>query len=183
MIHGAWHCQFPADDLDNFFRNGGTLTLGYADIPAATGSGHGDSKGATGDDATGYTAADSTAYVAGAVIINEIMWGLDGGVLSDGLKRKTASISNCIIPARQHVTIDNKEWVISVGSLPTGYAAIDTAGNNPASGYWAAPGNGGVTAATDSIPDGHRPRVYVSCNGCSGWNCRSELGSVHASKC
>ena len=36
--------EFPADDLDNFFRNGGTLTLGYADIPAATGSGHGDSK-------------------------------------------------------------------------------------------------------------------------------------------
>ena len=32
---------FPADDLDNFFRNGGTLNLGYADIPAATDSGHG----------------------------------------------------------------------------------------------------------------------------------------------
>ena len=30
---------FPANDLDNFFRNGGTLTLGYADIAAATGSG------------------------------------------------------------------------------------------------------------------------------------------------
>ena len=45
------------------------------------------------------------------------------------------------------ITIDNLEWVISVGSLPTGYAAIDTAGNNPATGYWAAPGNGGVTAA------------------------------------
>ena len=35
---------FPADDLDNFFRNGGTLNLGYADIPAATGSGHDDAK-------------------------------------------------------------------------------------------------------------------------------------------
>ena len=45
------------------------------------------------------------------------------------------------------ITIDSKEWVITVGSLPTGYAAIDTVGNNPASGYWAVPGNGGVTAA------------------------------------
>ena len=27
---------FPADDLDNFFRNGGTLSLVYGDITAAT---------------------------------------------------------------------------------------------------------------------------------------------------
>ena len=46
---------FPADNLDNFFRNGGLLNLAYADITAATGSGHDDSKGATGADATGYT--------------------------------------------------------------------------------------------------------------------------------
>ena len=62
------------------------------------------------------------------------------------------SISNCIIRARQHITIDSKEWVISVGSLPTGYAAIDTVNNNPASGYWAPPGNGGVTAASVDFP-------------------------------
>ena len=36
--------QLEAADLDTFFRNGGTLILGYADIPEATGSGHGDSK-------------------------------------------------------------------------------------------------------------------------------------------
>ena len=69
---------FPADDLDNFFRNGGSLSLVYQDITAATGSGHDESKGPTGDDATGYTAATTNAYAAGAVIINEIMWGLDG---------------------------------------------------------------------------------------------------------
>ena len=73
---------FPADDLDNFFRNGGTLTLGYADIPAATGSGHDESKAVAAvghDNDTGYAGATTNAYAAGAVIINEIMWGLDGG--------------------------------------------------------------------------------------------------------
>ena len=72
---------FPADDLDNFFRNGGTLTLGYADITAATGSGHGDSKAVAAvghDDNTGYAGATTGTYAAGALIINEIMWGLDG---------------------------------------------------------------------------------------------------------
>ena len=136
---------FPANDLDNFFRNGGTLTLGYADIAAATGSGTDESKGATGDDATGYTAADSTAYATGAVIINEIMWGLDGN-------DKTSQYIELHNPGTADVTIDNLEWVISVGSLPTGFAAIDTINNNPATGYWAPPGNGGVTAASVAYP-------------------------------
>ena len=35
---------FPADNLENFFRNGGTLQLVHADIAAATGSGHDDAK-------------------------------------------------------------------------------------------------------------------------------------------
>ena len=140
---------FPADDLDNFFRNGGTLNLGYADITAATGSGHGDSKGATGDDATGYTAATTNAYAAGTLIINEIMWGLDGGDADNAKSSQYIELHN---PGTADVTIDNKEWVISVGSLPTGYAAIDTVSNNPATGYWAPPGNGGVTAASPTYP-------------------------------
>ena len=136
---------FPADDLDNFFRNGGTLNLGYADIPEATGSGHGDSKGATGDDATGYTAADSTAHAAGDLIINEIMWGLDGA-------SKDSQYIELHNTTDKAIGIDNKEWVISVGALPTGYAAIDTVSNNPASGFWAAPGSGGVTEASAQNP-------------------------------
>ena len=62
------------------------------------------------------------------------MWGLDAG--ND---QNQPSISNCIIPARQMSAIDsNLEWVISVGEvLPTGFAAIDTINNNPATGYWA----------------------------------------------
>ena len=34
---------FPADDLSNFFRNGGTLQLLHADIPAATADANADS--------------------------------------------------------------------------------------------------------------------------------------------
>ena len=142
---------FPADDLDNFFRNGGTLNLGYADITAATGSGHDDAKAvAAADhaDNTGYAGATTNAYAAGALIINEIMWGLNGGA-DPATGSQYIELHN---PGTADVTIDSKEWVITVGSLPTGYAAIDTVGNNPASGYWAAPGNGGVTAASAAYP-------------------------------
>ena len=143
---------FPADDLDNFFRNGGTLNLGYADIPAATGSGHDDAKaqdklkdGKTHPDYTGYDGANSTPYAAGALIINEIMWGLDAG-------EPTSQYIELHNPGTAAITIDSKEWVITVGSLPTGYAAIDTVSNNPATGYWAVPGNGGVTVADVATP-------------------------------
>ena len=144
---------FPADDLDNFFRNGGTLNLGYADITAATDSGHDDAKAvAAADhaDNTGYAGATTNAYAAGAVIINEIMWGLDGAqAIADQKQSQYIELHN---PGTAAITIDSKEWVITVGSLPTGYAAIDTVGNNPATGYWAVPGNGGVTEATAASP-------------------------------
>ena len=62
------------------------------------------------------------------------------------------SISNCIIRAATAVTIDSKEWAIVVGTPPAGFTVIDTVNNNPASGYWAPPGNGGVTAASAENP-------------------------------
>ena len=142
---------FPADDLDNFFRNGGTLNLGYADITAATGSGHDDSKAVAAvdhADDTGYAGATTNAYTAGTLIINEIMWGLNGGADPE-TGSQYIELHN---PGTAAVTIDSKEWVITVGSLPTGYAAIDTVSNNPATGYWAVPGNGGVTVAALANP-------------------------------
>ena len=142
---------FPADDLDNFFRNGGTLNLGYADITAATGSGHDDSKAvAAADhaDNTGYAGATTNAYAAGALIINEIMWGLNGA----GDPTTGSQYIELHNPGTAAITIDSKEWVITAGSLPTGYAVIDTVNNNPATGYWAPPGNGGVTAASVENP-------------------------------
>ena len=143
--------KFPADDLDNFFRNGGTLNLGYADIPAATGSGHDDAKAvaeAGHADDTGYAGATTNAYAAGTLIINEIMWGLNGG--ADPITgSQYIELHN---PGTADVTIDSKEWVITAGSLPPGYAAIDTVSNNPATGYWAVPGSGGVTAVSVEYP-------------------------------
>ena len=142
---------FPADDLDNFFRNGGTLNLGYADITAATGSGHDDAKAvAAADhaDNTGYAGATTNAYAAGALIINEIMWGING-VGDPVTSSQYIELHN---PGTAAITIDNLEWVITAGSLPTGYAAIDTVNNNPATGYWAPPGSGGVTAASVEYP-------------------------------
>lgn len=140
---------FPADNLDTFFRNGGTLNLAYADIPAATGSGHGDSKEAAAvghDDDTGYRGASTNAYTAGALIINEIMWGLDG----DSANSQYIELHN---PGTAAIGIDNKEWVIAVGAPPTGYTVIDSVSNNPASGYWAPPGQGGLTQSVRTAKD------------------------------
>ena len=131
---------FPGDDLSNFFRNGGTLNLAYKDIPEATGSGHDDSKGVASDhaDYTGYDAADSKAHAAGTLLISEIMWGLDGATTDS----QYIELHN---PGTAAVTIDNKEWVLTVGAAPTGYTVIDTIGNNPASGVWTVPGTDGVS--------------------------------------
>ena len=132
-------------NLDDQFRNGVTLNLAYADIPEATGSGHGDSKGATGDDATGYTEADSKAYAKGDLIINEIMWGLDAGSTDS----QYIELYN---PGTTAIGIDNKEWIITAGAPPAGFTIIDTVSNQPTTGYWAPPGNGGVTAVSADHP-------------------------------
>ena len=160
---------FPADDLDNFFRNGGLLRLVYQDIPAATAVATGDKsqihddakpsavKDVEGDktksevdpdhaDYTGYDGATTNAYTKGAVTISEIMWGLDAG-------ETTSQYIELHNPnAAAAVTIDSKEWAIVVGTPPAGFTVIDTVNNNPASGYWAPPGNGGVTAASAENP-------------------------------
>ena len=140
---------FPADDLSNFFRNGGSLSLVYADIPEATGSGHDDSKASkdgdtTHADYTGYVGATSTAIAAGDVIISEVMWGLD----ANSVNSQYIELHNTTAAA---IGIDHLEWAISVGSAPAPFTAIDTVGNNPApvapatSGYWQVPGSDGVS--------------------------------------
>ena len=134
---------FPANDLSNFFRNGGSLSLVYADIPEATGSGHDDSKASQGGvtthaDYTGYVGATSTTIAAGDVIISEIMWGLDANSVNSQyieLHNTTAAV----------IGIDHLEWAISVGSAPAPFTALDTASNNPASGFWQVPGSDGVS--------------------------------------
>ena len=97
-----------------------------------------------------------------------------------------ANTLNCIIRVlRQRVTIDS----LGMGNhgsavLPApGYAVIDTVNNNPATGYWAPPGNGGVTAASVENPTVidlvSMSRVTDGTDGTAA----AKLGSVHASKC
>ena len=134
---------FPASDLSNFFRNGGTLQLLHADIAAATGSGLDLAKAvaAVGHaDDTGYAGATTGAAVAGSVIISEIMWGLD----SDSINSQYIELHNT---TAADIGIDNNEWVIAVGSgADTNYTTVvDTVGNNPAGDYWQVPGTDGVS--------------------------------------
>ena len=141
----------PGNDLSNFFRNGGSLSLIHSDIPAATGSGHDDAKASkdgdtTHADYTGYVGATTQQYATGSVIINEVMWGLDGNSINSQyieLHNTTAA----------DIGIDHLEWAISVGDgSALGGIALDTVSNNPASGYWQAPGSDGVSAITQAHP-------------------------------
>ena len=122
---------FPANDLSNFFRNGGTLQLLHADIA-------GNTAGADGD--KGYGGATTGAVASGAVIISEIMWGLDAGSINS----QYIELHNTTAAA---IGIDKNEWVISVGSAADTFytTVVDAAGNNPATGFWEVPGSDGVT--------------------------------------
>ena len=145
----------PAANLQNYFRNGGTLQLVYADIPEATGSGHDDAKASkdgdtTHADYTGYVGASSDPIAAGDVIINEIMWGARMSEQYIELHNTTDA----------PIGIDSKEWAIMVGggTPPAPFTAIDTVGNNPSTGYWKVPGQvsenvieqGFITGRTDA---------------------------------
>ena len=146
---------FPADDLSNFFRNGGSLSLVHADIAAATGSGHDDSKASqdgdtTHADYTGYVGATSTAIAAGSVIISEIMWGLD----ANSQNAQYIELHNMTSTA---IGIDHLEWAIAVGSgTALGGTVIDMVDNNPApmppatTGYWQVPGSDGASTIQPS---------------------------------
>ena len=178
---------FPADDLSNFFRNGGSLSLVHADIPAATGSGHDEAKMPVAKDHadyTGYDGAATKAYAAGDVIISEVMWGLD----ANSVNSQYIELHNTTATA---IGIDHLEWAISVGSAPAPFTAIDTVGNNPApvapatSGYWQVPGSDGVSVIEPAA--GFFTLVdIVSMSRIAGsdrWNRRRKLGNVYASKC
>ena len=165
---------FPAADLDTFFRNGGTLSLVQIDIPAASPpattpndytkaldeakpSTTKTERNAAGaeivvvdkahDDYTGYDGAATKQYVAGSVIINEIMWGLDAG----GTGSQYIELHNTTATA---IGIDKNEWALVVGAAPTHFSTgvIDSVNNNPSTGYWAAPGSSGVTKASQIYP-------------------------------
>ena len=123
---------FPADDLSNFFRNGGTLQLLHTDIPAST---------VAADADTGYAGATtSSATVAGSLVISEIMWGLNG----DATTSQYIEIQNT---TAADIGIDDREWVIAVGAGADSHytTVVDTVGN---SAGWEVPGSDGNIAST-----------------------------------
>ena len=135
---------YPGDDLENYFRNGATIQLVYQDIP-------GNTAGADGD--TGYAGATSAVIAAGDVIINEIMWGRDRGIAesTDYNKSQWIELRNTTAAA---ISIDKNEWSLVFGTTSY-YSAgkvVDTVGNNPDTGYWAVPGQGGTTQVTATAP-------------------------------
>ena len=127
---------FPADDLSNFFRNGGTLQLLHVDIP-------GNTAGADGD--KGYAGATTGAAAAGSLRISEIMWGLDGATTHG----QYIEIQNTTSAA---IGLDKNEWVIAVGAgADTVYTTVlDTVGNPGA--VWEVPGADGNTKASAERP-------------------------------
>ena len=146
---------FPADNLEDFFRNGGTLQLVYADLVAATGSGHDDAKATPEkdgkpdtehDDYTGYDGASTKTYANGAVIISEIMWGLNSARSTD---IQYIELHNTTAEA---IGIDSWEWAIAVGSVPAAFTVIDMVGNLPSTGYWAVPGQSGTNVLINGNP-------------------------------
>ena len=138
---------FPADDLSNFFNQGGSLSIVYADIPAATGSRTDESKASTEKDDkvdkthadyTGYDGASTNAYAAGAVMISEVMWGLyDGETNAQYIELHNTTAAD--------IGIDHLEWAIAIGSVPAPFAALDAVNNNPSTGWWQVPGSEGVS--------------------------------------
>ena len=127
---------FPADDLSNFFRNGGTLQLLHTDIPAST---------VAADADTGYAGATtSSATVADSLVISEIMWGLNG----DATTSQYIEIQNT---TAADIGIDDREWVIAVGAGADSHytTVVDTVGN---SAGWEVPGSDGNAAATATNP-------------------------------
>ena len=133
-IHYEFTLQFPANDLANLFRNGGTLQLLHRNIAENRG-------GADGN--LGYTGANNKEYAPGDVLINEIMWGLDRTRTSSQYIELHNTTSSAI-------GIDLNEWVISTagGGDPVFSTVVDVMSNaNP---LWDAPGQSGATVGADA---------------------------------
>lgn len=129
------------DNLELFFRNGGTITLRYKDAPDST-----IAKSKT----TGYHGSRKAAdegVADGTLVISEIMWGTDG--MADKLDAQWIELHN---PGATDVSIDREEWVLRFdGPTPVRGShfgtVVDTVGNNPTTGYWEVPGSNGRAAS------------------------------------
>ena len=136
----GFQLPFPASDLANFFRNGGTLRLLHGNIPL-------NNTGENGDrNYKGAVRNNDTQYMPGDVIISEIMWGLNG----TDTDSQYIELHNT---TGADIGIDNNEWVILVGDGPDEmlWNVVDKVSNQ--SPYFAAPGQNGSTAAGQGQAD------------------------------
>ena len=172
---------FPAAaaDFSNFFRNGGSISLGYSDVPLAA---------ADASNTTGYHGSRSDAELAeldppetiatGDIVISEIMWGRDAGLDDKAATSQWIELHNT---TAADISIDANEWVLTFGT--TFGTEIDSVGNDPASGYWAVPGSAGNTNPTGNqlfsdLVSMSRIDATVSGSDATNW-VASELPSIN----
>ena len=132
-VEYSFNFSNAANDFANFFRNGGTISLGYNDIPEASA---GKSK------VTGYHGsrkAEDEGIAAGAVVINEIMWGRDDS-LGDAADSQWIELHNT---TDADISIDANEWALTFGGSAFG-TEVDSVSNLGPS-YWPVPGASGNT--------------------------------------
>ena len=136
---------YPGSDLANFFRNGATISLVYQDFPG---------NNAVANKDTDYPGATSAVIAKGAVLINEIMWGYDRGL--DNRAYTEGQWIELHNTTAAPISLDTQEWTLVYGttSSVTGGTVIDTVSNNPAIGYWAAPGKSGVSSSDPAVKTG-----------------------------
>ena len=150
----------PADDLENFFRNGATIQLVHKNFPEHTAlvAAQGrqaialSSKVETADEETvvkdgkalankktGYTGVSDTTISAGDIVISEIMW-TNG---KDDAKNQWIELHNT---TAVDIMIDADEVLLAFGdpsSALSGSIPVDTVGNEPAGVYWPVTVGGG----------------------------------------
>ena len=133
-VHYEFALPFPANDLSDLFRNGTTLQLLHRNIPE---------NAASADASVGYPGARNTQYAPGAVLINEIMWGLDRTQVGS----QYIELHNTTGLA---IGIDKNEWVFAIGegSDPVYTSVVDVVSNRSPS-YWPPPGQSGATLGGD----------------------------------
>ena len=137
---------YPGDNLELFFRNGGTITLRYKDAPDST---------TAVNKETGYHGARKAAdegIVENSLVISEIMWGTDDS--GTNVDSQWIELHN---PGTADISIDQEEWVLRFdGPTPIRGShfglAVDTVSNVPTDTagvmqYWQVPGSNGRTAS------------------------------------
>ena len=146
-IKSEFALPYPGDDLETFFRNGGTIELYHREI-----AGNEPAAGAKADD-NGYLVSNK-AYAAENVVISEILWGRDASLgNADAAKSQWIELHN---PSDAAISIDKYEWLLAfssgsgTGTSETfGLTLIDTVSN--ATPYWTAPGMSGATLASRQV--------------------------------